>query len=376
MSDDEYDVQLPASVRANAEKADKLAQQMFEGGQEGERQATSQGEEGMQDAPQAPSNPEPPQETPPQNQPTADGPKVLVVGGQQLVGLNDYNALMQKFRSLDGKINAENPRLKKRVEQLNGIIDNLTQKVDAAGADKKDLESKLQEALSNRRDPDTGGGQPGEGEIDPDEFERYGPEFQKLANRVNTQAAQMNKLIEINQKQADIIEQLGAGKSPVRQEAARSTGDQTRDSRINFYVEDIQGFVTDAGYKDVNAEQLGSDPAFNAWLDNTVDEQFGLTMRTIMKGHNAQFNADGASKVILKYLKSTTDTAATTRTPPVEPGKPLPAGTETGVQAKVWTSADINRFYRDWREGRIPDDQARATEREILSATQGAAVRR
>lgn len=374
MEDDKYDVQLPSAVRRNDERADKLAKQMLGGDQVNDGQATSQDGEGRQPGPQPENPPAPPAETPPQK--PADGPTVFVHEGQQYVPLADFNALLHKFRSLDGKINAENPRLKKRVDHLFEENRELAQKNDALESEKKDLESRLQEALSNKGGTDTGGGRPVEGEIDPDEFERYGPEFQKLATGFNRLAKQNDDLIKINQKQADIIERIGAGKGSVQHVDKPSAADQNRNSRLKFYVEDIQTLVTESGYKTVDAEKLGSDPAFNTWLDNTVDEQYGLTMRTIMKGHNAQYNADGASKVILKYLKSTAGTAADRRTPPVEPGKPLPSGAEAGIPARVWTSADINRFYRDWREGRISDIEAQKIEQDIILSTQGAAFRR
>jgi len=107
--------------------------------------------------------------------------------------------------------------------------------------------------------------------------------------------------------------------------------------------------------------QTYDDPMFQQWLENTVDEYAGRSFRDFFDEANQQWDAPRIAKFFNKYLEATGKKTSIKDDAPkqddprkrlVTPGKsnagnPAP----TQQQAKIWSIAEVNKFFSDFQKG-------------------------
>lgn len=117
-------------------------------------------------------------------------------------------------------------------------------------------------------------------------------------------------------------------------------------------------------------QQTYNDPIFQQWLDNTRDEYANRSFRDYFDEANQSWDAQRIAKFFNKYLEATGKQTSIKDDAPkqddprkrlVTPGKsnagnPAPPQ----QQAKVWSIAEVNKYYSDFRQGAYRGREAEA----------------
>lgn len=304
---------LPAAVREKAERAN----QMIANG--GNRAAASS----------APA-PAPTPPTPAQPAPTGGGDVASLKAEIERL-TKDLAAATSRYTVLQGKFNAETPRLQQQVrdlqEQLNEANTRLNRKVEPGD-------------ISGLSDDDVrlvGG---------PDVVKAFG----KIAQQVASGEVD-GRLKPV----ADSVKQL------------------TQQTEANYFA------TLDSQVP--NWEQQNDDPGFIAWL-NDVDPGTKRLRFDLIKHAEQQRQGFRVAEIFKAYLEKREIGAQASAAPPVPPISPPEGGggdlpNVSGDDKKIWRQSDIRAFYDAKRRGEYRDkpDEARAIESDILLASRENRVR-
>lgn len=257
----------------------------------------------------------------------------------------------QRFNTLQGKYNAEIPR-------LNKALDDLTQKLNTTNQRCLDLESEnrqLREAATQPATPE------GEGKItiNPDDFESYGPEFVQMATLLQSVA-------KTNQDTVKKVEDFST-----------QSATEAADARTKF-----EDALTD---RVGDWRALNFDPGFIAWLQ-VLPQGAAKTRLQDLRDKEAALDHAGCAELFNAY-KSEHPFQMPGAQPTPNPNTPAPninsqftpdssggAGeTAPNVSQRTWTRAQIKQFFLDKANGKYngtlgtPEDAA-ALERDIHAA--------
>lgn len=293
---------LPRAVLEAEEKANKLHEELLK-----QQQAPANGET-PSDPP--PSDP-PPADPPVPPQPTNDSPTPPVSG-------QDDN-WEHRFKVLQGKYNAEIPRLAGENKDLKAKL--------------TELEASL-ESLKNKPEP----------LVKPEEIEEYGEGLIDVARRIAREEL-ASKDAEINSLKAKI------------------------DSLSNVTTKKVEAdFFTSLTSMVPDWEQVNQDPKFLSWLDE-VDELTGESRQTLLSRAEQSRDAARTAKFFNAFKKTSSTWAANSANaldqqvaPPTNKAPNAPPA------KKVWTRAEVSDFYARMRRGDISDADAVAIEADIHAA--------
>jgi hypothetical protein len=255
----------------------------------------------------------------------------------------------RKFHSLQGKYDAEVPRLSQQVrdmgQQLQALIAENTQ-LKAAPAPA--APAAKQEVLVTDKDT-----------------EAFGSDLIDLADRI---AKQNMAVYEADRRaMAAEIKELKGMVGSVGQKQQMTTE---------------QVFWRDLGSAVPDWEAINKDQAFIAWLGE-VDPVYGMPRQAGVDNAFDRLDAPRMAAIFNAY-KTLTGTARPPKTPSQELSSqvaptrsrntPAPTGGDA-PQGKVWSQQEIADFYNAKRRGYMDDKEAARTEQEIESAVAEGRVR-
>ncbi|MBI9090720.1 MAG: hypothetical protein JEZ12_16000 [Desulfobacterium sp.] len=329
---------LPASVKAAAERSDALIKGL-NGTPEGTDPASA--EPGKTPDGNTPSDPN--------AAPTKDpAPATLPIEKST----EDFET---KYRTLQGKYNAEIPRLNEQVRTLTSRVSFLTGENASLKADK-----------NNNADPNGSDAGDGNSRLNPDDLGKYGEEFGAMATRVNS-------LIDENEA---LKEQLGTVSGRV--DTVKETQGQTD---YNRYMGTVAKQVTDLG-RDFN--QLNADPDFLTWLQD-IHAFTGQPRHASLQAAEANLDVERTMGIFKEYLgldptkkqsnkkPDTKEPKPTVPTPNLQPDH-KPSGSDItppmSTSEQIWTRGKAKQLYEakargDWRG---KDAEFKALEADMFAA--------
>ncbi len=283
---------LPSSVQKAADYADALEQNM----QQGEAQVTE-----------------------PQN---VDDSK------SQQGDVESVEKLQRRYSSLQGKYNAEVPRLHQQTKDLEARIQQL---MDENQGLRGEI-ARQEEAKSYLTERDS---------------ETYGEDMVDLVRRgakeesakFAAQAASLKGQVDQLRQQMQMQAQLTAAQ---REEAFYST------------------LTAEAPYW----ETQNTDPGFLAWLEE-ADPIYGFQRNEALQRAFQAMDAHRVSAIFQEYHQAQRSSNPLARqvSPTRSAGSAEPQG-----ETRTWSQSQIASFYEAWRRGQIKDDEAQQLEKEIADA--------
>jgi hypothetical protein len=325
---------LPKGVREAGERADALIKGL-------------QQEEGKT----APAPADPPAEDPSTSTVTDPTPAPEATGtpAEPQAPGSDH-AWEQRYRVLQSKYDAEVPRYARELREAKGQIHDLMQQME-------ELKVKASEPPA----------QP----LDPAAYEEYGEEFGGLVKIVNELQTEVQSLKAENAN-------LKQGVDGVQRHTAQSAATQ--------FEAEMERLAP--GWQAQNNDQ-----AFIGWLQEE-DPFSGEPRLSMLQRHYGRLDAKKCATFFQAYQRESGKTYGSGTAAPggksqaapapslspeqfVSPGKSRESGgPPPAPAAKVWSGAEITRFFEDKRKGKYTEEEARRLEMDILRAPTEGRVRR
>ena len=298
---------LPRAVLEDEEKANRLHEELLK------QQQAPANNDGTPPTNEPPQGDPPPSNEPPPVPPTpTNDSQTPPASGQD----ENYE---HRFKVLQGKYNAEIPRL---------------------AGENKELKTKLQELevaleqLKNKPEP----------LVKPEEIEEYGEGLIDVARRVAR-------------------EELAAKDAEIKTLKAQI------DSLSNVTTQKVEAdFFSSLTSMVPDWEQVNQDPKFLTWLDE-VDELTGQTRQVLLSNAEKSRDAARTAKFFTAFKKTSTSWAANSNaaldsqlTPPTNKAPNTPPA------KKIWTRAEVADFYARARRGDVSDADQVAIEADIMAA--------
>lgn len=258
----------------------------------------------------------------------------------------------QQYRVLQGKYNAEVPRLNQQNRELNSQLQQL-----------RDQMQQMRDQMEAMRNPPAP-------LVTPEEVTDYTPELMDVVGRRAREVAEP----EISRVRQE-VQSLRGELAGVRQVVVQTAQERVL-LQLDREVEDWRTTNDDEGFSD--------------WLDQ-IDP---LSKQRRREMFNRAYSAGDGNAVVAAFKAYRIEHAAThghdhkgsqPGTPRVDlrefvaPGKAPAAGAHGGAQPEkqIWTSADIDRFYADVRRGVFNGREAeqRAYELDLASAQREGRIR-
>lgn len=263
----------------------------------------------------------------------------------------------QKYNVLQGKYDAEVPRLSQDLRDANSRITSLEDRLAAAPP-----------AAAPTPDPE-----PARTDFTPEEIADYGEDLLDVIGRKARAIVESEYLPQMN----SLNTELNSLKTQVGE-----TGQKVAKQETNEVFAQLDGTVKDWRVTNV-------DPAFHVWLDQ-VDPFSGVTRKNLMLTAFDRKNAHQVKAFFDKYAEENATVVPTPADPTpsgqggmdtgstlelgnyIAPGTPRSGGDVSAPKDKrIWSNQDVGRFYSDVQKGRYktrPDDKARI-EADIIAAT-------
>ena len=298
---------LPRAVLEAEEKANRLHEELLK-----QQQAPANNDG-------TPPTNEPPAGDPPSSNEPPPVPPTTPNDSQTPPASGQDETYEHRFKVLQGKYNAEIPRL---------------------AGENKELKTKLQELevaleqLKNKPEP----------LVKPEEIEEYGEGLIDVARRIAREEL-AGKDAEINALKAKI----------------ESLSNVTTQKVEADFFSSLTSMVPDW-------EQVNQDPKFLTWLDE-VDELTGQTRQVLLSSAEQSRDAARTAKFFTAFKKASTSWAANSTaaldsqlTPPTNKAPNTPPA------KKIWTRAEVGEFYARARRGEVSDAEQIAIEADIMAA--------
>jgi hypothetical protein len=285
-----------------------------------------------------------------------------------------------KYKVLQGKYNAEVPRLQNMVRDLTNNVRNLTEQLSATQT--------LLASLGQQQAAPPAGSQPRtpaqpQKLVKDEEIKEFGADLIDVARRVareeiaGTVEHEVARRMQPVAQRADQAVQQAAG-------AAQRIAQNDRQGVFDMLDRNVQKWT-----------EINNDPAFLEWLEQ-VDPYAGLRRGDLL---GQAFESNNGPRVVaffngfLKEHAIVTPPSAPAAAAPaaaapqvpleklVTPGLPKTgaAGTQDGSGKRVWTRAEISKFYADQSAGRFNSDtgkqKAKEMEADIFAAQREGRVR-
>jgi len=355
---------LPKAVQKQVEEANRLAEQLAK-----ERLQPTPPPEGQ--PPASDPGTTPAAAAPDAGQPPADGGQPA---GSATPPSPAAEGWEQKYRVLQGKYNAEVPRLQRQVQEQNSTLEQLKSQLTATQG--------MLSALAQGRVAAPGGQSPTPAApvklVKDEEVKEFGEDLTDFIKRVAQEA---------------ILPAVDQRLQPVQQQVAEVR--QTATKVVERSVQsDHERLLATLDQQIAGWRQQNNDPGFLDWLAQP-DPYSGVARGDLLRQAYEGFDVPR----IVAFFKGYRNEHAVV-TPPaaaapaatqqgsqrkldefVAPGTPKAGttGAQEGAGKRIWTQAEIKRFYDDCTAGkyRTTDGQARRRELEqdIIAAAREGRVR-
>lgn len=253
-------------------------------------------------------------------------------GGQASEQLDpeEYKRLTARYASLQGKYNAEVPRLHEKLHELEEFNNYLAQKLEAAEQSAKEVP---QEALITEQDT-----------------EMYGQDMVELIKRGARQETQR-----VEQLTGGLLAEVESLKSQLNDVYAKEAA--YRDEQ----------FYSALTMKCPHWEQQNENEGFLAWLSE-ADPYLGIVRHEALNRAFEARDPDRVASIFLAYSNAKRGNRELARQ--VTPRSSAASGNweATANAGRMWSQEEIQSFYEQWRRGHIPDDQAEEIEKQINQA--------
>jgi hypothetical protein len=341
---------LPAQVKKHIDRANQLIEQI---------NAQPEADPNAQPAPADPAQPAAQQPSPQPEAAPAQQPN-----------------FEQQYRVLQGKYNAEMPRMQAQIRELMGANRALQEQVTATNALLASLGGQAQRPAS---------GSPASSQpvklVKDEEIREYGADLLDVVRR----AAQEAVLPELDRRIEQRVQPVAQ-----RVETVATQASSTAQRIVKQDQAAVHEMLTD---QVPNWKQMDTDDGFNNWLDQK--DPFSGRVRGEML--NEAYRAHDAPRVVAFFKSYLNENAAVT--PPasgnpaaqgaspqtrledmVVPGTPKTgaAGAQDGANNKrIWSRNEITKFYHDKQQGLYRSDpkKSAAIEADIFSAQREGRIR-
>ena len=360
---------LPKAVRAQVDRANQLATEYTQSLKQPQAGDPPAGDPPAGELPATPplASGEPPA-TPPSATPPATPPASLPQEGWE-----------QKYRVLQGKYNAEVPRLQNQVREQHGQLQSFQSQLTATQNLLASLSAQRETAPAAQ--PSTATPAATTKLVKDEEVREFGADLIDVMRRVvrEENAGQMAAVDQRIAPVAQRVDQVAQATQHVGQRVAQS---------------DQQSVLTTLASAVPNWQELNEDPGFLEWLDQ-IDPFAGVQRGALLK---QAYKAHDGSRVVAFFSGYLKEHAAVTppaaSNPPaaapaaapqrsleqfVAPGTPKTgaASTQDGSGKRVWTRAEIGQFYSDVQAGRFKGtkEQRKQIEADIFAAQREGRIR-
>lgn len=246
-----------------------------------------------------------------------------------------------KYRTLQGKYNAEIPRLNQQVRTLQEQIKSFEEEMARNGSQLK----------TNSDGTDYN--------IDPESLSEYGEEFEVLARQVN---------------------QLSAENKQLKAQIGNVTQTQGK-SAYDGYINSVAARLKDKG-RDFSV--LNADPDFLTWLQephpftgrprhaSLQEAEKAMDVERTMRIFDEYLGAASPPKEQQKPKQSLPNVQPTYKNPGSDTNPPMP-----GSQGRIWTRGEISQFYKDKSTGAFRGREAefKAIEADMFAAQRDGRIR-
>lgn len=236
-----------------------------------------------------------------------------------------------RYKTLNGKYNAEVPRLHAALKERDSKLNSLTDEVEAL---KAKVEAQNREPL-----------------VKPEEVNEYGEPLVDLIRRAARE--------EVSTKDAEIKE--------LSRKLDRMSTQTVETQEVSFY-DKLNAAVSD--WMTINNE-----PEFHAWLGE-IDELTGVQRQAILSEAEEKRDADRVARFFNAYKRVQETKAANARVSLESQTVPVTSRVDAPPQGKkLWTRAEIADHYAKDRRGEYTEEQAMAIENEIQAAIREGRIR-
>lgn len=254
----------------------------------------------------------------------------------------------QKYKVLQGKYNAEVPRLNNQLRSLKEDLNAAMQRIQQLEEPKKEATPEVKQTTESL--------------ISDEEIEDYGPDFIDLVGRKAQEIANRT-VADLKQEISELNEQLKGVRTTVRQT-------------------DHERFLSQLDKKVENWRVINEDTRFLNWLDEP-DVYAGTERGRLLREAYQNGDVERVAAFFNGFLKENAavsdnalnrpqgDTSKVSMDSLVAPGKQRGSTTDGARnQKRIWTEAEIQQFYSDVGKGRYKKDPERKDqiERDIFSA--------
>lgn len=337
---------LPAAVRAQGDKARKV-------------QEAAKAAKAGKSAPPTPTPP-PAGEAPKPGVSQPPSPPVEPAPAAPAAPVRPtLEQMEEKYRVLQGKYNAEVPRLLGQLKDAEATARNTKATIDAHLAEIGRLKVELEAAKKAK--PAAPAGAEGD-----DPMAAFSPELGQGVKAAADKA--------VAAATAPLLEQIDALKASLA-----VTG-----TKVDAMTTQAAESAEDRFYREMDGacpqwEALDKYPAFVSWVRTTTEPFSGKTYAALLNEAVEAFDAKRASHFFTDYLAKNPDALQGERTPALPPVAP-PAGNGGGGQPpppakRTWTRAEIQAAYADKRTGKYTEKEWAALEADFMAASKEGRLR-
>ena len=259
----------------------------------------------------------------------------------------------QRYRTLEGKYKAEVPRLHQTIRELTAKVDEI-----AARTTKPETPPQPEPAKKSKR-------------VTEKDVETFGSDLLDVIKRQAEEIA-ADALSDL-QKKVGTLEQENA---QLKQQVSGVSTSQAKSAQ-EVYFSKLSAKVPDW-------ESVNESTGFLDWL-GVVDPLSGVSRQTYLDHAFQNLDADRTAQLFQAYKQTQAPPPAPPAPKPnevqrqVAPGKSKtpPGPTVSDANSKIWTAAEIDRFYSELRAGQYRSNPAEAAriESEIDTAVAAGRVR-
>lgn len=362
---------LPSAVRKQIAKANRVADEYYKQVAAEKSGATPPAGDPPSDVP--PAGDPPPAAVAAPAAPAAVAAPVVTAPVVQPLPAEGFET---KYKVLQGKYNAEVPRLQGQVRELNDLTRSLRDQVTAT----QNLLAALGTQPARQPEPAAPATPAAKKQlVTEDEIKQFGPDLYDFIKRAAAQEVLPAVESRVDSRIAPVaskVDQVGEIVSANVQRTARTDKQSVHDLLASQVP---------------NWAQLNEDPLFLEWLDQ-VDPYSGYRRGQLLE---QAYKAYDGPRVVAFFRGYLTENATisppvtTTETPAPKPQKDLAAfiapgapktgavGAPDGSGKRAWTRAEIGQFYEDVRVGkyRTKPDEHKRIEADIFAAQRDGRIR-
>ena len=251
-----------------------------------------------------------------------------------------------KYHTLKGMYDAEVPRLHSQLREMQTQIQQIIVEKTELEARKADV-PKVESLITD------------------EDKEAFGPDLIDLIERA-TEA----KVATLKQSEAELKSQLKELKGQLGNVSERQV------------MSDKDRFLVGLGQQVSDWESLNVNSGFLDWLQE-VDPIYGIPRQAALTNAYDAGDIGRTASIFNAYKQTITPMSAPTAKSnqaelqrQVAPTRTRSGTTPTdGVDQKIWTNADIEQFYTEWRRGHYDDVEAASMEKQIHAAAAEGRIR-